>query len=130
MVRTAAQRMTHADIEELHRILRQLESELADEERYKETDTRYHDCILRCSGNRLGRSIIRSIHPNARASSRYNPPADDEDIRESHRGHVAIYERLAEGDAEGAAAAMAEHIAGSWTLRKEKRGRSMEGRDR
>lgn len=126
MVRAAALRMTSADLEELRRILGQLESEIADEERYKETDTRYHDFILRCSGNRIGRSIIRSIHPYARASSRYSPPADDEDIRESHRGHVAIYERLAARDAEGAAVALEQHIAGSWTLRKEKRGRSAE----
>jgi DNA-binding FadR family transcriptional regulator len=123
MVRAAAQRMTSADLDELRRILEELESEIKTPERYIETDTQYHDLILRCSGNRLGRSIIRSIHPYARASTRYSPPADEEDIRRSHLGHVAIYERVVERDAEGAAAAMEEHITGSWTLRKQKRSR-------
>jgi DNA-binding GntR family transcriptional regulator len=76
---------------------------------------------MRGSGNRLARSIIRVIHPYARASSRYNPPADDEDIRQSHLGHVAIYEQLRRRDPEAAAGAMAEHILGTWTMRKQKR---------
>jgi DNA-binding GntR family transcriptional regulator len=35
-----------------------------------------------------------------------------------------MYERLAEHDAEGAAAVMEEHITGSWTARKQKRSES------
>lgn len=123
MVRTAAQRMTSAELAELARLLDQLASEIRDPARYHDTDTQYHDVILRCSGNRLGRSIIRLIHPYARASTRYNPPADDADIQQSHRGHVAIYEHLVARDSDGAAAAMDEHITGSWTLRKQKRSR-------
>jgi DNA-binding FadR family transcriptional regulator len=90
-------------------------------ERYLEMDVRYHDFIMGCSGNRLGRSIIRAIHPHARASSRYNPPSDEEDIRRAHLGHIAIYEQLRRHDGDGAAAVMQEHIRGTWTLRKHKR---------
>jgi DNA-binding GntR family transcriptional regulator len=36
----------------------------------------------------------------------------------SHRGHVAIYERLAARDPDGAAEVMREHILGSWLERK------------
>jgi DNA-binding FadR family transcriptional regulator len=129
MVRAAARRMTRIDLDELARLLTELEADIKVPERYHETDTRYHDLILRCSGNRLGRSIIRSIHPYARASTRYSPPMDEEDIRQSYLQHAAIYERLAEQDAEGAAAAMAEHIGGSWTLRKQKGSRYMEERE-
>jgi DNA-binding FadR family transcriptional regulator len=121
MARAAAQLMSDADLAELKALLDELHGQLQDAERYQDTDTRYHDFIMRCSGNRLGRSIIRAIHPHARASSRYNPPADEEDIRRAHAGHVAIYDRLLERDAEGAAAAMQEHIRGTWTLRKVKR---------
>jgi DNA-binding FadR family transcriptional regulator len=121
MVRTAAGFMTEADLAELGGVLQELESQLKEPERYVETDTRFHDVIMRCSGNRLGRSIIRAIHPHARASSRYSPPTDEDDIRQSHLGHVAIYERLLEHDADGAAAAMQEHIMGTWTDRKRKR---------
>jgi len=120
MIRAAARRMTNTDLEELARLLTELEADIKVTERYHETDTRFHDLIHRCSGNRLGRSIIRSIHPYARASSRYSPPMGEEEIRQSYLQHAAIYELLAEHDAEGASAAMAEHIAGSWTLRKQK----------
>ena len=121
MARTAARSMSDADLAELASLLEELRTQLKDAERYQETDTRYHDFIMRCSGNRLGRSIIHAIHPHARASSRYNPPADEEDLRQGHVGHVAIYERLQRHDADGAAAAMQEHIRGTWTLRKHKR---------
>jgi DNA-binding FadR family transcriptional regulator len=120
MARTAARSMSDSDLAELGELLEQMGMQLHDPERYLVTDTRYHDFIMRCSGNRLGRSIIRAIHPHARASSRYSPPADDEDIRVAHLGHTAIYERLQEHDADGAAAAMQEHIRGTWTLRKPK----------
>jgi DNA-binding FadR family transcriptional regulator len=121
MTRTAARSMSDADLDELGALLDELRTQIQDAERYQETDTRYHDFIMRCSGNRLGRSIIRAIHPHARASSRYNPPADEEDIQQAHVGHVAIYERLRARDADGAAAAMQEHVRGTWTLRKLKR---------
>jgi len=121
MVRTAALSMSDADLAELGAVLEELESQLKEPHRYVETDTHYHDFIMRCSGNRLGRSIIRAIHPHARASSRYSPPTDEEDIRESHIGHVAIYEQLLRHDPEGAAAAMQEHIKGTWMQRKRKR---------
>jgi DNA-binding FadR family transcriptional regulator len=122
MARTAAQSMSDADLDQLGELLDEMSSQLHDPERYLATDTRYHDFIMRCSGNRLGRSVIRTIHPHARASSRYNPPADEESIRLAHLGHTAIYEQLRRRDPEGAAAAMQEHIRTTWTLRKPKRG--------
>jgi DNA-binding FadR family transcriptional regulator len=121
MARTAAHSMSDTDLAELGALLQDLHSQIQDAKRYQDMDTRYHDFIMRCSGNRLGRSIIRAIHPHARASSRYNPRAEEEDIRQAHVGHTAIYERLQLRDAEGAAAAMQEHIRGTWTLRKRKR---------
>jgi DNA-binding FadR family transcriptional regulator len=122
MAGTAAQSMGDADLAELGDLLEEMSTQLQDPERYLAGDARYHDFIMRCSGNRLGRSIIRAIHPHARASSRYNPPADEESIRLAHDGHMAIYEQLRRRDAEGAAAAMQEHIRRTWTLRKPKGG--------
>lgn len=121
MVRTAAHSMSDADLAELGALLEELESQLKEPDRYLDTDTHYHDVIMRSSGNRLGRSIIRAIHPYARASRRYSPPTNEADIREAHRGHVAIYERLSRRDADGAAAAMQEHIRGTWMHRRRKR---------
>lgn len=129
MASTAAHSMSEDDLAELGALLQELETQLTDAGLYHETDTRYHDVIMRCSGNRLGRSIIRAIHPHARASSRYNPPADEEDLRQGHLGHVAIYERLLQRDAGGAAAAMREHVRGTWALRKRKRAGTDHGQD-
>ena len=98
-----------------------LEQLLGQYEAYELADTEYHDLILRGSGNQLGRSIIRSIHPHARASLRYTGRRTAEDHASSHRGHVTIYERLAERDADGAAAAMREHILGAWLARRARR---------
>jgi DNA-binding FadR family transcriptional regulator len=122
MAANAARLMSDADLAELGELLAEMGRQLEDPERYLATDTRYHDCILRCSGNRLGRSIIRTIHPLARASSRYSPPPDEAGLRRAHRDHTEIYEQLRRRDAEGAAAAMQEHIRETWTLRKASRG--------
>lgn len=121
MVRTAAQTMSDADLAKLDAVVEELRTHLQDPERYKDLDTRFHDVIMVCSGNRLGRSIIHAIHPLARASTRYNPPSDEEDIRRAHEGHLAIYEHLRRHDGDAAAATMQEHIRGTWTLRKQKR---------
>jgi DNA-binding FadR family transcriptional regulator len=51
--------MTDEDLAGLRALLAELQSQLQDAQAYQETDTRYHDFIMRCSGNRLGRSIIR-----------------------------------------------------------------------
>jgi DNA-binding FadR family transcriptional regulator len=114
--------MSDDELAELGDLLAEMGTQLHDPEGYLATDTRYHDFILRCSGNRLGRSIIRTIHPLARASSRYSPPADEAAIRRAHLDHTAIYEQLRRRDPDGAAAAMQEHIRGTWTLRKARRG--------
>jgi DNA-binding FadR family transcriptional regulator len=118
MTRRAAMAMSDSQIGELHSALLALELLLDKTEAYALADTEYHDLILRGSGNQLGRSIIRAIHPFARASMRYTGTTTAEDLASSHRGHIKIYERLAERDGDGAAAAMREHILGSWLERR------------
>jgi len=118
MTRRAAEIMSDEQLSELHAALMSLEHLLDELDAYMLADTEYHDVIHRGSGNQLGRSIIRAIHPFARASMRYTGTATREDVASSHRGHVKIYERLAERDADAAAAAMREHILGSWLKRR------------
>ncbi len=118
MTRRAALLMTDAQLRELHDALLALGKLLDQPERYQTADAEYHDLILRGSGNRLGRSIIRSIHPHARASLRYTGEVGANHLLISHRAHAAIYERIAARDPEGAAAEMREHILGSWLARK------------
>jgi DNA-binding FadR family transcriptional regulator len=121
MTRRAAQVMSDDQLSELHAALLTLEQLLGESAAYALADTEYHDLIHRGSGNQLGRSIIRTIHPYARASMRYTGTSTAEDRAASHRGHIKIYERLAERDADAAAAAMREHILGSWLARRARR---------
>ena len=118
MTRRAAQVMSDEQLSDLHAALIGLERLLGEIDAYMLADTEYHDLIHRGSGNQLGRSIIRAIHPFARASMRYTGTTTTDDLASSHRGHTKIYERLAKRDADGAAAAMREHILGSWLERR------------
>jgi len=119
MTRRAAELMTDAQLRELRDALIALEKLLDQPEKYQDAEGEYHDLILRGSGNRLGRSIIRSIHPRARTNFRYRGAGVSVNhMLMSHRGHAAIYERLAARDPDGAAEVMREHILGSWLERK------------
>ncbi len=62
------------------------------------------------------RSSVRSIPMPGEQP--VQPAGGRSDIRGAHLGHVAIYERLLSRDADGAAAAMQEHISRAWNLRK------------
>ena len=119
MTRRAAGTMGEAGIEELRRSLAALGRLRDDPLEYFSADSDYHDVIHRLSGNGLARSIIRSVHPHARLSSRYKGPARRIDVERSHAGHVAIYEHLARRDADAAAGAMYDHIMTSWLERKQ-----------
>jgi DNA-binding FadR family transcriptional regulator len=119
MASRAAMRMTDAQLRELHDALTDLGKLLDQPEHYQQAEGDYHDLILRGSGNRLGRSIIHSIHPRARINVRYRGIGVSADhMMMSHRGHAAIYERLAARDPDGAAEVMREHILRSWIERK------------
>ncbi len=119
MTRRAAEMMTEAQFRELQDGLTALEKLLDQPDEYQEAEGQYHDLILRGSGNRLGRSIIRSIHPRARTNFRYRGAGVSANhLLMSHEGHAALYERLAARDPDGAAEVMREHILGSWLERK------------
>ena len=72
MAGQAAGRATSADRAEMRRQLDQLAVEVVTPERHMLTDLEFHDVIMRASGNRLGRAVVRTIQSEARASDRYN----------------------------------------------------------
>ena len=68
MARAAARLMSDADLAELKVLLVELHGQVHDAARYQETDTRYHDVIMRCSGNRsVAPSSARSTPTRGRA---------------------------------------------------------------
>jgi GntR family galactonate operon transcriptional repressor len=126
MTRKAATRRDEPFLAELRAALGTLEDLRGRPVEYFEGDVEYHDVILRASGNRFGRWVIHSMHPHARASSRYSPAPGPTDVAYSHKGHVEVYEQILAGDPEGASGAMYRHIMGSWTTRKAKRDRAFD----
>ena len=118
MARRTAQRIDEEQLAELREALAVLESLLDQPDEYLLADIEFHDVILRSSGNRLGRSIIRTVHPYARASARYNPHMRLAEIALSHEGHLNIFEKISAHDEDGAFIAMHDHITSGWLRRK------------
>ena len=115
----AANKITDAQLDELHSHLIELERMLNDPDGYAEGDISYHDMISRFSGHQLARSILRSVQPLALTSTYYSRTHRvPEDNMRSHRGHVAIYKQLSKRDPEGAARAVKAHILSSWEIYK------------
>ena len=118
MARRTAQRIDESQLAELRHALAVLESLLDQPDEYLLADIEFHDVILRSSGNRLGRSIIRTVHPYARASARYNPHMRLAEIALSHEGHLNIFDKISSHDEDGAFIAMHDHITSGWLRRK------------
>jgi DNA-binding FadR family transcriptional regulator len=119
MARHAATRLTAAELDHLQGHIDGLEALLDDPPGYAAADLSYHDAIGRFSGQVLPRSILRTVQPIALSNSYYGAThRTRQDNVRSHRGHVAIFERLRARDAEGAAQAVATHILGSWDVYK------------
>ncbi len=113
-------RSTSEDREDMRRLLGQLAADEGTPNRHMLIDLEFDDVIMRASGNRLGRAVVRAIHSEARTSDRYNGYPARADCEASDVGHAQIYDRIVEEDPEGAATAMSEHIMGSWLARTDK----------
>jgi DNA-binding FadR family transcriptional regulator len=118
MARQAAVKATAEHRAEMKKLLDRLSAEVVTPERHMLTDLQFHDVIMRASGNRLGRAVVRAIHTEARTSDRYIGYPKRVDCEASDVGHAQIYDRIAAGDPDGAATAMSEHSLGSWLARK------------
>jgi DNA-binding FadR family transcriptional regulator len=118
MARQAATNATEADLAEIRALLGKLTEQVATPRVFILTDVDFHDAVMRASGNRLGRAIVRTVHSEARASTRYNGQPRRSDCEASNAGHTAIYERIVARDPDGAAQAMSEHILGAWMSRR------------
>lgn len=114
----AATHATHAELDELAKLISTMAASLGDPGRYLATDGSFHDLIMRASRNRLARSVVRVIEKEAHKSPFYMGSPGVRHVRATHQGHVAIYERLRERDATGASTAMFEHINRGWQARK------------
>jgi len=119
MAARAAARRTDGDLRHLRELVQELEAAIEETARYAALDTRFHNEVMRISGNRLARAVVHSIHREARSSAGYNDH-DVEDVRVTHRGHIAILEQIEAEDEKGAAEAMRAHIIAMWQRKRER----------
>jgi DNA-binding FadR family transcriptional regulator len=85
---------------------------------YVHEDVKFHDIIMRISGDRLSEAIINSIQGKALKNINYSGKLNAEHIRDTHAAHKQVYDAIMKRDIEGAARAMREHIQGSWKKRR------------
>jgi DNA-binding FadR family transcriptional regulator len=118
MAAQAARKATSADIAEIAALLALLDSQVDQQERFVETDVAFHDRIMRASGDRLSRSIVRTVHVEARKNYRYAGDPTSSECRVSNDEHRAVFERIKNGDGAGAEQAMSRHILSAWDRRR------------
>ncbi len=89
---------------------------------YHEHDRAFHDTVMRASGNRIARAVVRSLESQVINTARYMGQTDRDMCVASNRGHRRIFERIAARDPEGAAEAMFAHITDAWLVRRGENG--------
>lgn len=125
MARTAADRLTSADLERLDGCIAEMEATFGDYDRFREADQAFHTVIMQASGNEAGLTIVRTIHRHTgdmpamiavHGSTRKL-------LQETVDDHRAIRHALAAADGQRAADLIAEHIDDAWAQRKRVVGR-------
>lgn len=114
----AAQAAAVADADQLRELgdlLDELAKAMRDVQRYVALDFRFHDAVMRASGNELGRTVVRAILETAHLYPRYDSPNLGH-VRKSQPGHEAIFEAVKNRDPAAARRAVRGHIAGGMEI--------------
>lgn len=114
----AAEHATDEDRAEIEAIYHRLETETSQPEVFIQTDVEFHDRIMTASGNRLARSIVSTVHSQARTSMRYQGHPSIEAVTITNTEHRVVLERILDRDTAGAAQAMTDHIRSAWERRR------------
>ncbi|NGY63084.1 FadR family transcriptional regulator [Lentzea sp. NEAU-D13] len=121
MAAQAARKASRTDIAEMAALLALLDSQVDEQASFLETDVAFHDRIMRASGNQLSRSIVRTVHAEARKNYRYSGDPTSAECRVSNDEHHAIFECIKNQDEAGAEQAMSQHILRAWERRRPNR---------
>lgn len=114
----AAERATDEERAAIEAVFHRLEADTTRPEVFIQTDVEFHDRIMAASGNRLARSIVSTVHSQARTSMRYQGHPSVEDVSTTNAEHRIVLERILDRDAPGAAQAMTDHIRSAWQRRR------------
>lgn len=94
---------------------------------YVHEDLRFHDIIMRMSGDRLSKAIIDGIQSEALRTHAYSGRLSLDHVKATHAAHRKVYDAIMARDADAAGEAMREHISGSWDKRRISSTRKLHG---
>ena len=111
MTASSVGRLDQRDFEEMERLIDVLDT-ATDPEVLGAANTGFHDLIYTASGDDVSRAVVRQL---VGVVQELTPVTFGRDhFNESNRAHREVFERLRAGDANGASAAMADHISTHW----------------
>jgi DNA-binding FadR family transcriptional regulator len=118
MAHVAARLATQDVIDQLRVLVDRMDDLVNDPAAYHEHDRAFHDTVMRTSGNRIARAVVRSLESQVMHTSRYMGKTERALCVASNLGHRRIYECIAAHDPDGAAEAMFTHITEAWLVRR------------
>lgn len=114
-----AARVADADtVDRLRALVDKMDTLVDDPQTYGHQDRAFHDTIMRASGNRIARAVVRALESQVVNTARYLGQTDRALCVASNQGHRRVCERIAAGDPDGAAEAMFTHITEAWLVRR------------
>jgi len=118
MANVAARLADDEVVDQLRTIVERMDELVDDPVAYADQDRAFHDTIMRTSGNRIARAVVRSLETQAINTARYMGRTERALCVASNLGHRHIYERIAAHDPAGASEAMFTHITEAWIVRR------------
>ncbi|MCA2226321.1 FadR/GntR family transcriptional regulator [Nonomuraea aurantiaca] len=118
MANVAARLAGPDTVERLRALVDRMDELVDDHVTYADSDRAFHDTIMRASGNRIARGVVRSLESQVVNTARYLGRTERALCVASNLGHRRIYERIAARDPAGAAEAMFNHITEAWLVRR------------
>ena len=110
----AARERRDSDLDRLFETLAAMRSHLADKAPYDAADRQFHLAIAEATGNRVLQHMVQAMWDNARSDPRWDKIEQhfhSQALREtSLNDHQAIFAAISARDAEGARAAMQQHL--------------------
>jgi DNA-binding FadR family transcriptional regulator len=118
MAHMAARLAADDTVTQLQALVDGMDELVGDHVAYALQDRAFHDVVMRTSGNRLARAVVRALESQVVNTVRYMGHPHREQCIASNRGHRQVYERIAARDPAGAAEAMFTHITQAWVVRR------------
>lgn len=118
MAHVAARTADRDTIDRLRALVDRMDQLVGDTSTYEEHDRVFHDTIMRASGNRIARGVVRSLESQVITMAGYQGKSGLDMCKASNRGHRRVFERIAAHDPAGAAEAMSTHITDAWLVRR------------